>query len=222
MGHKVEKVLQLYGRSFDQIKQFIDALAFMNNVNYVPQNDIPSQLLINLSKTLGWSNNFSPITNENFLDSVFGNTGISEYPGYAASLTPTEINYQFYRNLILNSAYLFKSKGTRRSIEFLLRLIGAPDALIDYNEHIYLADQRIDMSKFDTQFAQLSGGTYVNTIPTLDSADTFKIKGVLYTAYTTDTQYEDVTILRDEYPVDRFGWPQSPTPGIGPNSTYFQ
>ena len=78
------------------------------------------------------------------------------------------------------------------------------------------------MSKFDTQFAQLSGGTYVNTIPTLDSADTFKIKGVLYTAYTTDTQYEDVTILRDEYPVDRFGWPQSPTPGIGPNSTYFQ
>jgi hypothetical protein len=44
---------------------------------------------------------------------------------------------------------LFKSKGTRRSIEFLLRLIGAPDALIDYNEFIYLADQRIDMEKFE-------------------------------------------------------------------------
>ena len=222
MDHKVEKVLQLYGRSFDQIKQFIDALAFMNNVNYVPQNDIPSQLLVNLSKTLGWSNNFSPITNENFLDSVFGNTGISEYPGYAASLTPTELNYQFYRNLILNSAYLFKSKGTRRSVEFLLRLIGAPDALIDYNEHVYLADQRIDMAKFNTQFAQLSGGTYVNTVPSLDSANTYKLKGVLYSAYTTNTQYDDVTILRDDYPVDIFGWPKAPTPGLGTNSTFFQ
>ena len=46
-----------------------------------------------------------------------------------------------------------------------MRLIGAPDALIEFNEHIYLADQRINMVKFDTEFAQLSGGTYVNEAP---------------------------------------------------------
>jgi hypothetical protein len=89
MDQRVEKVLQIYGRSFDQIKQFIDSLAWMNSVDYNPGNDIPSQLLFNLSQTLGWSNNFSPITNENFLDSVFGTT-ITEYPGYARSQTPTE------------------------------------------------------------------------------------------------------------------------------------
>jgi len=64
LGQKVEKIFQIYGRSFDQVKQFIDGLAYMNSVNYNPSNDIPSQLLVNLSRTLGWSSNFSPITNE--------------------------------------------------------------------------------------------------------------------------------------------------------------
>jgi hypothetical protein len=221
MDQKVEKILQIYGRSFDQIKQYIDALANMNSVHYVPQNDIPSQLLFNLSQTLGWTNNFSPITNEDFLSSVFGNTSQIEYPGFARAQTPTELNYQFYRNLILNSAYLFKSKGTRRSIEFLLRLIGAPEALIEFNEHIYLADQRIDMTQFDRQFAQLSGGTYVNEIPALSPGNTFSIRGQIYTAYTTSTTYEAVNIRRNDYPVDEFGWPQSPNPA-GTNGVFFQ
>jgi hypothetical protein len=71
LGQKVEKIFQIYGRSFDQIKQFIDGLAYMNSVNYNPSNDIPSELLVNLARTLGWSSNFSPITNEDFLSSVF-------------------------------------------------------------------------------------------------------------------------------------------------------
>ena len=221
IGQKVEKILQIYGRSFDQIKQFIDALAYMNTVNYVPGNDIPSQLLFNLSQTLGWENNFSPITNENFLESVFGNTSTIEYPGYARAQTPTELNYQFYRNLVLNSAYLFKSKGTRRSVEFLLRLIGAPEALIDYNEYIYLADQRINMQNFNSQFAQLSGGTYANTIPTLDGANTYSIRGQIFTAYTTTTDFVDVNIRRNDYPVDIIGFPQSPA-NTGPNAVFFQ
>ena len=146
--HRVAKVLQIYGRSFDQIKQFIDALAYMNSVNYTPGNDIPSMLLKNLAQTLGWSTNISPITNENFLDSVYNSTGVTQYAGYSREYTPSELNYQFYRNLILNSAYLFKSKGTRRSVEFTLRLVGAPDALIEFNEHVYVADQRINMKKY--------------------------------------------------------------------------
>lgn len=221
MDQKVEKVLQIYGRSFDQIKQYIDALANMNSVHYVPQNDIPSQLLFNLSQTLGWSNNFSPITNEDFLESVFGNTSQIEYPGFARAQTPTELNYQFYRNLILNSAYLFKSKGTRRSVEFLLRLIGAPDALIEFNEHIYLADQRINMAKFDVEFPQLSGGTYVNEQPSLSPGNTFSIRGQIFTAYTTTTSFEAVNIRRNDYPVDDLGFPQSPNPA-GTNGVFFQ
>jgi len=210
LGQKVEKIFQIYGRSFDQIKQFIDGLAYMNSVNYNPSNDIPSELLVNLARTLGWSSNFSPITNENFLSSVFGNTSTPTYPGYARALTPTELNYAYYRNLILNASYLFKSKGTRRSIEFLLRLIGAPDSLIEYNEHIYLADQKINLDQFYTQFAQISGGTYVDTVPAYLPGDTYKIKGHLYTAFTSSATYQSVNVRLSDYPIDAEGYPKAP------------
>jgi hypothetical protein len=210
LGQKVEKVFQIYGRSFDQIKQFIDGLAYMNSVNYNPSNDIPSELLVNLARTLGWSSNFSPITNEDFLSSVFGNTSTPTYPGYARALTPTELNYAYYRNLILNASYLFKSKGTRRSVEFLLRLIGAPDSLIEYNEHIYLADQRINLDQFYNQWAQISGGTYVDNVPSYLPGDTYKIRGQLYTAFTSNAIYQDVSITLEDYPMDAEGYPKAP------------
>ena len=210
LGQKVEKIFQIYGRSFDQVKQFIDGLAYMNSVNYNPSNDIPSELLVNLSRTLGWSSNFSPITNEDFLSSVFGNTSTPTYPGYARALTPTELNYAYYRNLILNASYLFKSKGTRRSIEFLLRLIGAPDSLIEYNEHIYLADQKINLEQFDTQWAAISGGTYVNNVPSYLPNDTYKIQGNLYTAFTSTAIYQDVNVNLTDYPIDAEGYPKAP------------
>jgi hypothetical protein len=210
LGQKVEKIFQIYGRSFDQVKQFIDALAYMNSVNYNPSNDIPSQLLVNLSQTLGWSSNFSPITNEDFLSSVFGNTTTPTYPGYARALTPTELNYSFYRNLILNASYLFKSKGTRRSIEFLMRLIGAPDSLIEFNEHIYLADQRINLDQFNTQWASISGGTYVENTPAYLPGVTYKIKGKTYSGFTSTATYEDVNTKLVDYPIDALGFPAAP------------
>lgn len=210
LGQKVEKVLQIYGRSFDQIKEFIDTLAYMNSVNYNVGNDIPSQLLFNLSQTLGWSPNISPITQEDFLSSVFGLGAEPGYEGFSRSLTPTEINYEYYRNLILNSAYLFKSKGTRRSVEFLLRLIGAPDALIEFNEHIYLADGKINLANFESQYAKITGGTYVDVVPTYLQNSTYKIKGQTFTAFTSSSIYEEVFITPENYPIDDEGYPKSP------------
>ncbi len=207
---KVEKIFQIYGRSFDEIKKFIDSLAYMNSVNYNVGNDIPSQLLVNLSQTLGWTSNFSPITNEDFLSSIFGNTSTPTYPGYSRALTPTELNYAFYRNLILNSAYLFKSKGTRRSVEFLMRLIGAPESLIEFNENIYLADQKINLDQFYTQWASISGGTYVLDTPAYDPRVTFKIKGQTFTGLTINTNYQDVRISLRDYPMDSRGFPRAP------------
>jgi hypothetical protein len=208
--HRVGKVLQIYGRSFDQLKQFIDALAYMTSVNYNPGNDIPSMLLKNLAQTLGWGVNISPITNEGFLSSVYSSTGVTQYEGFSRELTPTELNYQFYRNLILNSAYLFKSKGTRRSIEFTMRLVGAPDALIEFNEHVYLADQRINMRQFDQQFAQITGGTYTEIITELVPGDLFKIQGQQYTGFTSSSEIFIVDQVREDYPVDDLGYPKSP------------
>lgn len=207
---RVTKILQIYGRSFDELKKFIDALAYMTSVNYTPKNDIPSQLLTNLAQTLGWNMDVSPITNDGFLNSVFGVQNQSIYPGQTRDMTPNELNSQFYRNLILNSAYLFKSKGTRRAVEFIMRMVGAPKALVEFNEIIYLADGPINMDQFGTQFATISGGTVANIIPTINPNITFKIKGIRYSGFTTDATVTINDFGRDDYPIDVNGFPSAP------------
>ena len=212
IGQKMEKVLQLYGKSFDDTKKYITALSFMTSVNYNVGNDIPSQLLKNLAQTLGWTTNMSPISNDELLSTVFGQTNQqkSNFPGLSQSQTPDELNYQYFRNLILNSAFLFKSKGTRKSIEILLRLIGAPEALVEFNEYVYLADQRINLSQFNEQFVQISGGTYVENTPILDPTDIYSIFGITYTGFTTSNTIKDVNVTIDDYPMDEYGYPYSP------------
>ena len=216
---KVEKTLQVYGRAYDEVKKFIDALAYMTSVHYIPSNDIPSQLLQNLAQTLGWNTNISPITNETFLGALFSAPNDSIYPGQTRDMTPNELNYQYYRNLILNSAYLFRSKGTRRSIEFILRFIGAPQAMIEFNETIYLADGPINMKVFDSEYGNISGGTISIETPTLDPSNVFSIQGTQYTGFTTDSITTTVDVTRASYPVDRMGYPLAPEPN--PNY-YFQ
>jgi hypothetical protein len=206
---RVQKLLSIYGRSFDDTKKFIDALAHITSVNYLVKNDIPSQLLRNLAETLGWKINISPIQNTEFLDAVFGNGESSVYSGFERQETPNELNYQFYRNLILNSGYLFKSKGTRKSIEFLLRLVGAPEALIEFNETIYVAGQKISLSQFYNNYAKISGGTLVSEVPVLTN-QTFTIRGVPYSATSTETVVTEVDVTLDDYPIDINGYPKRP------------
>ena len=208
---KIEKVLQIYGRSFDESKKFIDALAYMNSVHYTPQNDIPSELLKNLAQTLGWDTNISPITNDDFLSSVFGTKNSSIYPGFQNDPTPQQLNYQYYRNLILNSAYLFKSKGTRKSIEAILRLVGAPKDLIKFNEIVYVADGPINIERFNGEFLKISGGTKVDEIPALDPTITYSIQGTVYTGFTTSTSVTQVDSTIGDYPIDDNGYPKRPT-----------
>ena len=207
---KVEKVLQIYGRSFDETKKFIDALGYITSVNYLPKDDIPSQLLYNLALTLGWNTDISPITNNDFLESVFGTKNQSIYPGQTRDKTPNELNYQFYRNLILNSAYLFKTKGTKNAVQWVMRSIGAPDALVEFNEIVYLADGPINMDQFDTKYAQISGGTYNDETPSFDSTNTFKIQGITYTGFTTDSIVRLTDLTRSDFPVDNDGYPTQP------------
>lgn len=207
---KIEKVLQVYSRSFDETKKFIDVLATMNSVSYVSGDDIPSTLLVYLAKTLGWDTNISPITKEGFLASVYGVKNKSIYEGWTRDQTPTELNYEYYKKLILNSAYLFRSKGTRRSIEFLMKTIGAPEALVEYNETIYLADRTIKYSDFLNKYAKISGGTYVQNVPSYLTGSEYQFKGQTYTAFTTNQTATPSQFFIADYPINEDGYPIMP------------
>jgi hypothetical protein len=207
---KVFKILQIYGRSFDQLKLYISALANMTSVQYELGDTIPDELLKYLAETLGWKINVSPIVQQGYLEATLSTTGTSQYIGYSRELTDNEINYQFYQNLIINSAYLYKSKGTRKAIEFLLRFLGIPEAITEFNEFVYVADQRINMDEFYNQLFEITGGTYVEEITVPATDDVYKLYGVTYTGFSSSTIVESVSVNFDNYAVDEFGYPYAP------------
>jgi hypothetical protein len=141
-GQKVNKTLQIYGVSFDEINKYILGVAFAHTVTYDKQDNTPDKYLKDLARILGWDLVSSVL--ENNLLANYVKTSNSQYDGQSVGLTPVEADVEMWRRIILNSPWIWKSKGARKSVEFLLNFIGTPQGLIEFNEYVYLADGPID------------------------------------------------------------------------------
>ena len=74
----------------------------MTNTTYDGINNIPNELLKNFAQTLGWSTP-SAIKNEGFLDTIFKRTMLLNTNILSQNQTPTELNYELYRRLLVNT-----------------------------------------------------------------------------------------------------------------------
>ena len=145
-GQKMNKTLQIYGREYDEINKFIIGIEFANVVTYNHLDNTPDVYLKNLAKVLGWELISSVL--ENDLLANYVTTAPSTYSGQSVGLTAVEADIELWRRIILNTPWIWKSKGARKSIEFLLRFIGAPQGLVKFNEYIYRAKAPIDVNLF--------------------------------------------------------------------------
>jgi hypothetical protein len=145
-GRKMNKTLHIYGRAIDDINNFISGIAFAHTVSYDKQDNTPDVYLKNLASVLGWELVSSIL--ETNLTSNYTTTSKSTYSGQTVGLTPVEADVELWRRLILNTPWIWKSKGARKSVEFLVRFIGAPLGLVQFNEYVYLADGPIDIELF--------------------------------------------------------------------------
>jgi hypothetical protein len=145
-GGKVNKTLQIYGVEYDEINQFILGVQFSNVVSYDKQDNTPDIYLKNLARVLGWELVSSVFDNDLLANYV--TTSKSTYSGLTVGLTAVDADIELWRRIILNSPWIWKSKGTRKAIEFFLRFIGVPQGLIKFNEYIYKANEPIDVELF--------------------------------------------------------------------------
>lgn len=150
-GQKMNKTLNIYGREFDEINNFINGIAFAHTVSYDKQDNIPDIYLKNLAKVFGWGLVSSVL--ENDLLSSYVSSSQSTYSGQSVGLTPVEADVELWRRIILNTPWLWKSKGTRKAIEFLFKFIGAPNGLFKFNQYVYLANAPIDVDLFQQALA---------------------------------------------------------------------
>ena len=145
-GQKMTKMLKIYGRSFDEVKIWMDGLKLFNTVTYDKKNNTPDQLVKGLAKNMGWEMT-TPLSDNNLL-SHYVETNQSTYSGQSTGLSAQQAEIEMWRRLIINSAWLFKSKGSRKSIEFFFKFLGIPKGLVDLNEYIYKAKNKVDMDIF--------------------------------------------------------------------------
>lgn len=138
---KMTKLLRLYGREFDQLKQFIDSLVNINRVSYDKVNNVPDQLIKNMSRTFGW--NYFSLVNESELINSFLSLDNTER-NLDTDLMPAEIDIELWRRIIMNTSYFWKSKGTREAIKSMFLLIGIPEPFVNITEYVYTVDGKID------------------------------------------------------------------------------
>jgi hypothetical protein len=145
-GQKVNKTLRIYGREFDDINKFINGIQFSNTVTYNKEDNTPDVYLKNLARVLGWELLSSVV--ENDLLANYVTTSETTFSGESVGLTAVQADIELWRRIILNTPWIWKSKGARKSVEFLLKFIGAPNGLVKFNEYIYKATAPIDIDLF--------------------------------------------------------------------------
>lgn len=147
-GTRMEHMLRIWGRSYDDLKRYIDAISLKNVVTYNNFGNVGNAELSDKAELRGWEvystklndNDNLYLTNE-FIGTIgklgdrWGGASASVVHGkWFNTLNPTQVSQNnvdvnFTKKLILNSGGIFASKGTKQSIEQVLALFG-----FGYNE----------------------------------------------------------------------------------------
>ena len=131
-GMIYRKMINVYADEFDKIKKYVDNLAYSYSVNYQNEESVPDKFIYRLSRMLGWE----PI-NE-FTDSdIFDYLAFEDSNGYTHQM----YNNDLWKRILISINWLYKKKGTRDSLQFIFKLMGAPDCLIHFNEFVYKINQ---------------------------------------------------------------------------------
>lgn len=150
---KISKLLRIFGSEFDKNRQYIDSLVYIDRVTYDKINNTPDQLVSLLAEQNGWEYH-SIVNEENTYDGTFDEDGF----------LPFEIDIEFWRRIIINSNYFWKSKGTRESIKSILLMLGIPIEFININEYVYVINDKINVlnTKFSVMDFPTSEYPYTN------------------------------------------------------------
>jgi len=161
-GKKVGKLLKIYGREFDQVKKYIDGISFANVVTYNKLDNTSDELIKIMAKNLGLDVLLSVTTdNFNLLEQIQPSFN-TVFSGYSRSLSAKELDIELWRRLVINAWWLFKSKGSRKVIEFFLKFFNIPECLVSLDEYVYLAADRLDINKVYDQIQEVFDATNSN------------------------------------------------------------
>lgn len=160
-GERIEQIIHIYGRAFDDIKRYIDGIKFTTNVSYDNINNMPVAELSDKLNFKGWDiTSTIPVISDDVtrnalmlselnLTFTFLNYYIQKQDSTTTdiwfdSLNPemynsAQMDVGFLRRLTLASRYILLSKGTKKAIEMVLALFGYGDDDFSISETYHYA-----------------------------------------------------------------------------------
>jgi len=146
-----------YARQFDELKQFIDGIAYAHTVNYEDVEAVPNKFMSKLGNLFGLelADSFSEIDLfEYMIGDVEESNSLSQY------------NIEIWKRLLINIVWMYKKKGTRDALQFIFKMIGAPDCLINLNEFVYDINRTLvnseGSSASNVQLDKINDNGYIN------------------------------------------------------------
>lgn len=148
-GQKIQKVIRLFGREFDEIKYYIDGIANSNTLSYGEGSNMPDYFLTDSNENIGWDlvNVYPYSGNEKsfFIDTV---SKVSPY-SYSAN-KDSLYQYGYYVNSSCEKGFVGYSACTSSSMN-IVYLNGALRQRI----HSYMSDKEYSMNEVNNQFLKM-------------------------------------------------------------------
>ena len=135
-------------RFFDELKLYIDQFNYLRITNHTSFNETPDAFLPMLQRYFGWKVT-EHYGDANPLNFFFGEDVLSSG---SLEIPLTEIRNQFWRRILNNLPYLYKTKGKRHNLDSFFNVLGINQANINLKEYGYLPggsiqDDRIKKEK---------------------------------------------------------------------------
>lgn len=165
-GERLQKIIRVFGRVFDDIKVYMDTLKSIPNITYDKYKNAPEALLsdnndvsgFDVKSTIDSSYDLDTNIDSEFLDNVKKKDSWTILDGKYVIHSPLSKWYptrnstdiysdiadnEFMRRLVLSSKRIMQTKGTQESIEMIFGMFGFGDNDFTITEEAYYTERPI-------------------------------------------------------------------------------
>lgn len=130
------KFIDMIGHHYDIIYSYINALTQIHERDEHPERGTPNELLWSVAKGFGWELQNTRQLSDLWSYKVGTNqSGSFDNTGSMFQLSTENQTHQIWRRIVNNLPYLYKTKGTPRSLKALMSIYGIPQTLISIKEY---------------------------------------------------------------------------------------
>ena len=135
----------ILARHFDRIKTYVNQLSNLRRVHYGDFDQAPDEVLDIVARSFGWDLGAGFATSDALR--YFVGRGVRPGPQGNDGEALADVKAAFWRRILLNLMYLYKTKGTGESVESLLRIYGVNSGFIRLKEYARREEQAFPLAR---------------------------------------------------------------------------